>query len=163
MNDENKQWLYTLPHYIQFRYGNKKVTVLHGSWFHTAEFVFKSTPWAVKHENFIATGSDIIIAGHCGLPFADSHKNKTWLNAGVIGMPANDGTDRVWFVTLDEKENNVDYQFHPYQYFNTKARNLMLKHGLPKTYADTLLTGIWDNCETLPEEETGMQGKMIAL
>jgi hypothetical protein len=38
---------------------------------------------------------------------------------------------------------------------------LMLEKGLPASYAKTLLTGIWDNCEILPEKETRNQGKPI--
>jgi hypothetical protein len=37
----------------------------------------------------------------------------------------------------------------------------MAQNGLPKAYSGTLLSGIWDNCDILPEEETAMQG--IAL
>lgn len=160
MNKQSIDWLHTLPHHIQFQHEEKKFTLVHGSWFHTSEFIFKSTPWLVKQHNFDATESDIIIAGHCGLPFADLKENKLWLNAGAIGMPANDGTDRVWFLTLNE-EDGGDYKFHHYCYDNNKASKLMRRNGLPPSYADALLTGIWDNCEILPEEETSLQGKTI--
>jgi hypothetical protein len=30
---------------------------------------------------------------------------KRWINPGVIGMPANDGTERVWFLTMDCNED----------------------------------------------------------
>lgn len=163
MNNETIEWLHTLPHHVQFVYGDKKLTIVHGSWFHTSEFIFKSTPWDIKQQNFDATGSDIIIGGHCGLPFADTQKDKLWINAGVIGMPANDGTDRVWFVTLDQDENTINYQFHSYNYDNKQASELMRKNGLPQSYADTLITGIWDNCEILPAEETAQQGKKLVF
>jgi hypothetical protein len=137
---------------------------VHGSWFHTSEFVFRSTPWSVKQPNFDATGSDIIIGGHCGLPFADSRGDKLWINAGVIGMPANDGSEEVWFLTLDKGEQDeVNYKFHRLSYDNKRASELMKKNGLPQSYADTLITGIWDNCEILPEEETAQQGQRILL
>ncbi len=162
MNKETVDWLHTLPHHIQFFYGDKRVTIVHGSWYNTSDFVFKSTPWQIKQQNFDATKSDMIIGGHCGLPFADKQDSKLWINAGVIGMPANDGTDSVWFVTLEEDENgNIEYEFHRLQYNNRQASELMRKNGLPQSYADTLLTGIWDNCEILPEEETAQQGKRI--
>lgn len=164
MDSEAIEWLHSLAHHIQFILGDKKITIVHGSWFHTSEFVFKSTPWYIKQKNFDATGADIIIAGHCGLPFADRQNDQLWINAGVIGMPANDGTDRVWFLTLNQKENSeIDYQFHQLQYNNKRASELMKKNGLPQSYADTLVTGIWDNCEILPEEETAQQGKKIVL
>merc|ERR1712012_3170 len=46
---------------------------------------------------------DGVISGHSGIPFVRfvpaGHK-RLWLNAGVIGMPANDGTSRGWFAML---------------------------------------------------------------
>jgi predicted phosphodiesterase len=164
MNDEAKQWLHTLPHHIQFMYASKKILLVHGSWFATSEFIFASTPWKVKQENFSATGADVIIAGHCGLPFADMAQNLLWLNAGVIGMPANDGATTVWFLTVEADETNIiTYGFHQLKYDHQQASNLMLLNGLPPSYAQTLVTGIWDNCEILPEWETAQQGKPISF
>lgn len=157
------EWLHGLPHHIRFRFGGKQVTILHGSWFNTAEFIFRSTPRAVKQQNFEATVSDIIVAGHAGLPFADEYGGRLWLNAGVVGMPANDGTDRVWFATMAHTEGVIACAFHAYRYDNIEASRLMQATGLPKAYADTLLTGIWDNCEILPPEETRQQGIRLVI
>lgn len=164
INEEIVAWLNTLPHHIQFAYGDKKLMIVHGSWYHIADYIFKSTPWQQKQLNFDATGADIIIAGHCGLPFEDNMNDKLWLNAGVIGMPANDGTDRAWFLTLEpDKHSNINHRFHYYNYDNHQTTKLIHIHGLPSCYSDTLLTGIWDNCEILPEEEAKQQGKRIYL
>lgn len=161
INDDMLQWLQTLPNYIQFTYSEKKVMLVHGSWFNTSDFIFRSTPWTVKVKNFVETGSDIVVGGHCGLPFADEQKGGLWLNAGVIGMPANDGTDRVWFITLHQSPDKVVYKFHHYQYNNELAAERMRQNALPLSYAQTLISGIWDNCEILPEEETAQQGKPL--
>lgn len=156
-------WLHGLPHHVKFLYHDKQVLIVHGSWFSTSAFIFKSTDWQTKQDNFDATGADIIIAGHCGLPFADAANNKLWLNAGVIGMPANDGTNRVWFVTTYVANDKIEYTFHSYQYDHITASGLMKENGLPATYAQTLHTGIWDNCEILPQQETMQQGKPITF
>ncbi len=157
-------WLHTLPHHIKFNWQGKKIIIVHGSWFQTSDFIFRSTDWKIKKDNFSATGADIIMAGHCGLPFAHVHEKKYWLNAGVIGMPPNDGTDRVWFLTLEETANSeVAFQFRNYSYNNSKASQLMLQNNLPPTYAKTLVTGIWDNCEILPEVETTQQGQRLSF
>lgn len=162
MNSQTMAWLHTLPHHIRFSFGEKQFLMVHGSWFHTADFIFQSTDWTEKQKNFDSSGADVIVAGHCGLPFASKRAGKLWLNAGVIGMPANDGTDRVWFLTVEQKaEGAIDFCFRHLQYDNEKASRLMLENGLPATYANTLLTGIWDNCEILPPEETAQQGKQI--
>ena len=80
-------WLSTLPLQLSFRYAGKAVAVLHGAATGIADFVFASTPWPVKEISFAATGAEVILSGHAGLPFVDERGGHCWLNAGVIGMP----------------------------------------------------------------------------
>jgi predicted phosphodiesterase len=147
-----------LPEFIQFKFANKNITVLHGSYFNTSEFIFKSTPWEEKALNFEATKSDVIVSGHCGLPFNDSQDDLLWLNPGVIGMPANDGKSAVWYVILEEKNNELTFEHKWLTYNFTLTNSLMLKNDLPNEYAKTIVTGIWDNMEILPEVEANLQG-----
>ncbi|RYF62326.1 MAG: metallophosphoesterase, partial [Cytophagaceae bacterium] len=86
-----------------------------------------------------------------------------WLNAGVIGMPANDGTPRVWYLLLDDTEGLFTYTFHAFTYDNQTAHQSMVANKLPDSYAQTLLTGIWDNCEILPDAEKTSQGQALTL
>ena len=78
-------------------------------------------------------------------------------------MPANDGTPRVWYLLLDDANGQLSYTFHAFTYDNQRAHELMQGNGLPDSYARTLLTGIWDNCEILPAAEKDLQGRAIAL
>ena len=39
----------------------------------------------------------------------------------------------------------------------------MLESGLPFSYAETLLSGIWDNNEILPAEETAQEGTPLSF
>ena len=158
----NRAYLQTLPLHVSFVFGGKKYVVLHGSHQNISEFIFKSTDWAVKKASFDATGADIILAGHCGLPFLDENEGKIWLNAGVIGMPANDGTPTVWYALIDIQAG-FSVQFHRLDYDYQTAQALMLAQPLPKSYAQTLVTGLWDNCEILPPTEAQQQGKIISL
>jgi len=157
------EWMRQLPDHLQFTYADRQVYVLHGSFFNPSEFIFRSTAWAVKQSNFEATGADIILSGHCGLPFQHIENGLHWLNAGVIGMPANDGTPSVWCMTLDANDAGLAVQFHPFEYDNEYAAVLMEQNQLPCAYSDTLRSGLWDNCDILPEAETAQQGKPIAL
>lgn len=160
LDQEDIKWMSALPEFISFAYADKKVAVVHGSYFNTSEFVFKSTDWEIKRKNFDALNTDVILAGHCGLPFSDFSNGKLWLNPGVVGMPANDGTPKVWYAILDDADgfsfevNAMDYDF-------AMASELMIGKPLPQTYKQTLRTGIWDNCEILPEMEKALQGKTI--
>ena len=151
----------TLPEFIEFEYANKKVTVVHGSYFNTSEFIFKSTPWNTKAANFEATNSNVIIAGHCGLPFNDFQNDLLWINPGVIGMPANNGNPAVWYVILEDKNTELTFKHHQLNYDYELTNGFMIERGLPQEYADTILSGIWDNMEILPETEIQQQGKEI--
>lgn len=183
-------WLKTLPEFIGFDFYGRKCLVVHGSYFRTSEFIFRSTPWAVKQRNFDETGADVILAGHCGLPFHHIVQDKYWLNPGVIGMPANDGTPRVWYMLLHPpgaaaaeaeqaatsfrnavadpaggRQGNAGLHFsHEYfEYDNEETFARMLEEELPIAYAKTLTSGLWDNNDILPEEETAAQGVPLAF
>ncbi|RLJ61560.1 calcineurin-like phosphoesterase family protein [Lacinutrix venerupis] len=155
--------LETLPDHIVFEYAGKKVTVVHGDYFNVSEFIFKSTSWQKKEETFNTTQSDVIVAGHCGLPFHHQKNNKLWLNPGVIGMPANDGSPQVWYAILDDTNGDLKFKHHNLDY-NYKLTNKLMQNGLlPEEYARTIVTGIWDNTEILPAVESGLQGFGITL
>lgn len=157
---EDRAWLQTLPDQLTFRYGGRRVRVVHGSPVATAEFVFASTPWEVKAAHLAAASSDVVLAGHCGLPFVQQVGAQAWLNAGVIGMPANDGTPDGWYMTVSEAAFAV--RLHRLTYDYGAAQLDMEAAQLPVQYSRTLSTGIWDNCEILPDAETAAQGQRLA-
>ncbi len=163
LSENSIDWMMSLPHHLRFQYGKKRIYVLHGSYLNPSEFIFRSTPWDQKRKTFEAAQADIVLAGHCGLPFHHLHDGLLWLNAGVIGMPANDGTTQVWYAVLDLQENEVVHRHHSYEYDHERAARSMEQHKLPREYSETLRTGLWDNCEILPEEETAVQGRKIVI
>lgn len=163
LSKNSLDFLKTLPNHIHFEYANKKITVVHGSYFNVSEFIFKSTNWEIKEPNFKNTNSNVIIAGHCGLPFYHQEKEKIWLNPGVIGMPANDGTPSVWYAILEDSNNGFTFTHKTLDY-NYKLTSKLMQNGLlPEEYSRTIITGIWDNTEILPAIETGLQGFGIQL
>nr|WP_321226949.1 metallophosphoesterase family protein [uncultured Psychroserpens sp.] len=163
LSKSSLNFMETIPDHITFNYAGKRVTVVHGSYDNTSEFIFKSTPWKRKQSNFETTKSDVIIGGHCGLPFYHENDNKLWLNPGVIGMPANNGNPSVWYAILDDAQENFTFKHHTLDY-NYKLTSKLMDNGLlPQEYARTIVTGIWDNTEILPEIESGLQGFGIQL
>lgn len=163
LKDDSINFIKTLPECIQFTYAGKTCTVIHGSYFNTSEFIFKSTPWEQKHSNFEATNSNVIIAGHSGLPFNQYQNNLLWLNPGVIGMPSNDGETSVWYMVIADENNQITFEHKKLIYNSELANFLMIQNNLPEEYAKTLLTGIWDNTEILPKEERKLQGRKMQL
>ncbi len=161
VSKESVDWMKELPNQLRFEFGGKKWCVVHGSPNHISEFIFNSTSWQMKKSHLLALQVDGIIAGHSGLPFSNEKDGKYWVNPGVIGMPANDGQAAVWYAILKQENGAIKIEYHSFNYDHQMANQLMLEKGLPSTYAKTLLTGIWDNCEILPEEEANNQGLKI--
>ncbi len=157
------EWIAEIPENISFDYGGKKVTVVHGNFGNVSEFIFKSNASESKETCFLETKSDVVIAGHCGLPFHQRIKENLWLNPGAIGMPANDGTSRVWYVLLEIYQGTIKYTHRSFEFDYMTAQQLMYKNHLPEEYAVTLSSGIWDNMEILPEIEKIEQGIPIYL
>jgi predicted phosphodiesterase len=162
LHTSSKEYFKTLPDHIVFQYAGKKIGVLHGSYDHVSQFIFKSTHWKEKQASLDALKAEVIIAGHCGLPFVDQKVDTRWLNPGVIGMPANDGNLHTWTMIIDDA-NGLEYQHIPLSYDHETAIKEMKKNQLPDEYAQTLETGIWDNMEILPEEERLLKGKKLEL
>lgn len=164
LDEEAIEWMETLPDFIRFQFGGADCMVVHGSYFHISEYVFQSTPWKVKEQNFKESGANVILAGHCGLPFHDQKGEYLWLNPGVIGMPANDATSRVWYTILDkDKKGRLRFRYDAFEYDHETTAALMRAKRLPEAYAKTLETGVWDNCEILPDQETAQQGVELVL
>lgn len=163
LSENSLEWISALPEYISFTYAGKKVTVVHGNYGNVSEFIFKSNALDSKESCFKTTNSQVIIAGHCGLPFSQKIKDKLWINPGVIGMPANDGTSSVWYAIMDEINGEVVFDHKSFEYDYAITQRNMLKNNLPEEYADTLASGIWDNMEILPELEKMGQGIPLLL
>jgi len=155
----NIDWLDALPTVKTVEIATKKWAILHGGLEDISQFIFKSTDWKVKQAIFDKLEVDVIVAGHSGLPFIQQKNGKTWINPGVIGMPANDGTPRVWYGLFDALTDS--FELKSMLYDAEKASESMKINNLPLPYAQTLLDGLWDNCEILPVEETKAQGIMI--
>lgn len=160
LSDSAIEWMHGLPHHLHFEYAGLQGHVVHGAYEHVSGYVFGSTPWSRKNEQLAAAQADFMLGGHCGLPFSDQKEDKYWLNPGVIGMPANDGTTRVWFMMLDDLEG-FDFHHFNFKYDHAAAAQAMREKRLPEAYALTLETGLWDNCEILPEVETAAQGSRL--
>lgn len=163
LSKNSLEYIATLPDHIQFDYDGKRISILHGSYDNVSEFIYKSTDWNMKAPNFSKMKSNVIVGGHCGLPFHHIVEDQYWLNPGVIGMPANDGEPHVWFMTLDDADGEFHYKHHTLKYDYKTASQLMQNGLLPEEYARTIVTGIWDNTEILPAYESGLQGFGIVL
>jgi predicted phosphodiesterase len=159
VTEAQRRWMAALPGRIVVALPDgRRLAVLHGGARSINRFLFPSTPDAVLAEELAATGCDGVIAGHCGIPFVRTIGARLWLNAGAIGMPADDGTPRGWFAVLTPCEAGLAVELLPLDYEHASAAAAMRAAGLPEGYAAALGTGLWPSCDVLPLAERARRG-----
>jgi predicted phosphodiesterase len=149
---ESRCWMGSLPRQLELEISGHRLVVVHGGLTRINRFVFASGDAAIEEE-LAASGCDGVIAGHCGLPFTREIDGRLWHNAGVVGMPANDGTPRVWFSTLTPAADGILVEHHPLEYQHAVAAAKMRRSDLPEGYAAALETGLWPSYDIRPRNE----------
>lgn len=161
LSDASKTWMAGLPRRIDFTLGDKRFAVIHGAPSEINRFIFRSTPAEMKAAQINSTGADAVIGGHSGLPFVHDLGRRLWLNAGAIGMPANDGTRRVWYATLSPGSSGIEITLTDLDYDHQSAQAAIQAAELPDGYRACLDTGLWPNVEILPVTEANQTGQAI--
>lgn len=157
---KSRAWMTALPATLAFRYAGRSFRVVHGSIAETARWVFASDTARIATE-WRDAGADIVIAGHCGIPFASRVGRGAWFNPGVIGMPANDGTTDSWYGLVAPVDGGLALSLHRLAYDHQAAAAAMRRSGHANEYARTLVTGIWPSFDVLPPAETAATGKRL--
>jgi len=163
---ESKGWMGTLPRSIRRIVSGRSLLLVHGSLSSANEFVFPSTDPGSKISQLDRSGCDGIVAGHSGLPFVEICGGRLWLNSGALGMPANDGTPRCWYATIEPAAGGLDVRIRSLSYPQHEAARSMREGGLPDGYAACLETGLWPSLDVLPpaeRERTGSPLEEIAV
>ena len=113
-------------------------------------------------EQIRAAGVDAVIGGHSGIPFGQSIRECYWLNAGVIGMPANDGGSHGWYMLLQPRDQGIDLSWHRLDYDHVASRKTTIEAGM-SAYGQALGDGLWPSIDILPEAEARQTGKPLIL
>ncbi|MGD9866852.1 MAG: metallophosphoesterase [Hyphomicrobiales bacterium] len=158
MSRESRRWMGSLPLSLEFTMGGHKARVVHGGVREINRFYFESSPAQDLEREFEAAGVDVIVAGHSGLPFTRELGNRVWHNSGALGMPANDGTPRVWYSVLAPVEEGISFVHHALGYDHRAARARMAEGGLPAGYASAIESGLWPSLSVLPPAERERTG-----
>lgn len=160
---DERRWMSALPEQIQFTFQGRRVLCVHGDIEVQNRFVFASSSTEEKQRQLAVSGADIIIAGHSGIPFGQVLDGKAWLNSGVIGMPANDGTCEGWYLLLEEAGEQIEARWQRLSYDHPAAQQAMDNAGLPHDYRDALASGIWPSIDILPEVEKTQAAQPVEL
>jgi predicted phosphodiesterase len=158
ISSESRNWMATLPRRIDLQIGGARLAVVHGGMQQINQFIFASTSVKTKTCQFDHAEVDGVIGGHCGLPFSQTVAGRLWHNSGAVGLPANDGTKRVWFSILMPVDGGLEIQHRAISYDHAAAAAKMLTAGLPNEYAIALETGLWPSCDILPATEIRERG-----
>ncbi len=111
---------------------------------------------------FAQAGADGVIGGHCGLPFTQILGDRLWHNAGAIGLPANDGTPRVWYSLLRPADGGIVIERRALDYDHAAAARRMREKGLAPPYAEALETGLWPSDDFMPDADRQLRGQPLS-
>ncbi len=148
-----RQALAALPDVILFEHGARRYAVIHGGVSDVARYLWPVSPQAAFQREIdllqARVGAlDGVIAGHCGIAFERRIGAVHWINAGVIGMPPNDGTRQGEYAILGRD----GLRFARLDYDARAARAAMIRAGLTQGYEEALLSGWWPSEDILPPE-----------
>lgn len=162
LDGDRRNWMATLPRQLRLTMNGRRLAVLHGGATDIGRYVFASTPTAEKKAELERLDVDGVIGGHCGLPFTHVFGGGLWHNAGAVGMPANDGTPKVWFSVIAAIGDDIEISHWPLEYDHATTAAKMRDAGLPIAYARALEDGLWPSMEVLPRAERLHRGEALS-
>ncbi|MEO0402377.1 MAG: metallophosphoesterase [Pseudomonadota bacterium] len=147
----DRKWMGALPDIITFHHRGARYGVIHGAVTDVARFIWPTTAAAVFEAEWDALEAmagpvDHIIAGHCGLAFERPLRRGNWVNAGVVGMPPNDGRQATRFAVVQGGAVSI----HTLSYDVAAAVSDMRDAGLTQGYHTALDSGYWPSEDVLP-------------
>ena len=150
----DRAWMGGLPDLVTFTQHGRRYAVIHGGLSDISRFLWPTSPEAEFAEEVALVRQlvgpvDGVIAGHCGMAFHRHVAGIDWINAGVIGMPPNDGRAATRFAALHDSGEVMLRALH---YDANAAHDAMVAAGLVQGYHAAVLSGYWPSEEVLPPE-----------
>lgn len=153
-----KDYMGSHPKRRRVRVGDRELLLVHGSPRRVNEFLFASTTPEPYLELLLdQEGADAILCTHSGLQW-QKHlaSGRDVVNVGVIGRPANDGTQNVWYSLIEASAGGLGLKItpRPLHYDYERLAREMEREQLPPEFIATIRTGWWTTClEILPARE----------
>lgn len=140
-------WMGAAPDRIVFTHKGARWAAIHGGASDASRFIWPGDVDAMAAEIALLEAEagpiDGVVSGHSGVAYIADIAGKTWLNAGVIGMPAHDGRRQTRFALLDGGP-----RLHDLTYDADAAAAAMADRRSP--YREALLSGWWPSEDVLP-------------
>jgi pyruvate-formate lyase-activating enzyme/predicted phosphodiesterase len=147
-------WMGTLPTEHRETIDSVDVHMVHGSPLALNDFWWESRSGDEHAERVAASGADVVLCTHSGLPWQRQIGDTLVVNVGVIGKPANNGSHDVWYAILDTHDGHATAELVSLAYDWPAQAMSMRSAGLPEPFVETIETGWWTTClEILPPRE----------
>ncbi len=158
LDQDARHWMNGLPDSVSFgaNEGSPSGMCIHGGATDISRFLWSCSPQAEFDEELMVLAARNprkraprnVFAGHSGIPFVRLMRGLQWVNAGVIGMPPNDGTQTGRFVVFDQGRAEI----FELDYDHSGATAAMEQAGLKQGYHLGLTSGHWPSEDVLPPE-----------
>jgi pyruvate-formate lyase-activating enzyme/predicted phosphodiesterase len=147
-------WMHELPLERRELIGGMDVHLVHGSPSAINDFLWESLDDEEVRLRTNASGADVLLCTHTGIPWQRRVDGTLVVNVGVIGRPANDGRRETWYAVLDVDAGQARAELVPVAYDWRAQADSMRAAGLPDAFVETIETGWWTTClEVVPPRE----------
>jgi putative phosphoesterase len=136
-SQKTKDFLKTLPFFLSFPCGGKRVMLFHGTPSKNNLYWHEDRPEKFFREMAAKVDADIMIFGHTHKPFRKDYAGKIFINAGSVGKPK-DGDPRSCVTIVDIIPGSVNVEFLRVPYDVEKAADAIVASGLPEYFAGKL-------------------------
>jgi predicted phosphodiesterase len=152
-------WMRTLPTERRETLEGVALHLVHGSPLAVNDFWWESLDDDTHRLRVDASGADVVCCTHSGLPWTrrvtrSDGRTTLVVNVGVLGRPANDGGQHVWYALLDVEDGDAQAELIALDYDWAAQAASIRTAGLPEAFAEAVETGWWTTClEIVPPRE----------
>jgi diadenosine tetraphosphatase ApaH/serine/threonine PP2A family protein phosphatase/pyruvate-formate lyase-activating enzyme len=147
-------WMARLPLEWRETVGGLDVHGVHGSPLAINDFLWGSLDDDELRLRVRASGADVLLCTHTGIPWQRRVDGTLVVNVGAVGRPANDGRTETWYALVDVEGGEASAELVPLAYDWRAQAASMRAAGLPEAFVETVETGWWTTClEVVPAPE----------
>ena len=147
-------WMRGLPEELRLDCGGVEVHMVHGSPLAVNDFLWESLGEDELELRVAASGADVLLCTHTGIPWRRQVARTLVVNVGTIGRPANDGRREGWYALVDCDGGEARAELVPVAYDWRAQAASMRAAGLPAAFVETIESGWWTTClEVVPPAE----------
>jgi pyruvate-formate lyase-activating enzyme/predicted phosphodiesterase len=147
-------WMRGLPAELREEVEGVDLHAVHGSPLAVNDFMWESLGDDELRMRVAASGADVLLCTHTGIPWQRELDGTLVVNVGAVGRPANDGRTDTWYAVLELEDGRARAELVPVAYDWGAQAESMRAAGLPEPFVETIETGWWTTClEIVPPRE----------